>query len=240
MRRRHAFAMLALALSSAMMATSTPAAFAEPVLELPREAAAWGRMQHAALPLQPRDVVLTFDDGPHPEATPRVLATLGEHGVHASFFMIGEAMAREPALARRVRDAGHTVALHSMAHPQLPELSPEAQRADLLAVQQVFERTFGEPAAAYRFPFLAETPTMRSALAAQRITVMSADAGADDWLPDQTPQMLADRLLQRLEAAGGGIVLLHDAQPQTAAALPLILQRLKAGGWRIVHLKWRL
>jgi peptidoglycan/xylan/chitin deacetylase (PgdA/CDA1 family) len=152
--------------------------------------------------------------------------------------MIGQAIERHPALARQVREAGHSVALHSMAHPQLPEMTATAQLADLKAGQDAFEQALGMPAAAYRFPFLAETPPMREALAAQRITVMSADAGADDWLPDQTPQMLADRLLQRLTAAGGGILLLHDAQDQTAAALPHILQQLKAQGWRVVHLQW--
>jgi len=194
------------------------------VLTLPREAAAYGRMQHAGLPLQPREVVITFDDGPRPESTPRVLAALAEQGVRASFFLIGEAIERHPELARQVRDAGHTVALHSMAHPELPKLPEAAQLADLKASQQAFERALGAPALAYRFPFLAETPPMRAALAAQRITVMSADAGADDWLPDQTPQMLADRLLQRLEATGGGIVLLHDAQDQTAAETGFMLE----------------
>ena len=208
------------------------------VLTLPRAAAAYGRMQYPGLPLQPREVVITFDDGPRPESTPRVLAALAEQGVRATFFMIGEAIQRHPELARQVRDAGHSVALHSMAHPQLPQLPDAAQWADLKAAQEAFERAFGVPAAAYRFPFLAETPSTRTALAAQRITVLSADAAADDWLPDQTPQMLADRLLQRLDAAGGGIVLLHDAQDQTADALPLILKRLKAQGWRVVHLQW--
>ena len=231
------------AIGTALLAAGLPANAAEPlgttrILSLPREAAAYGRMQHAGLPLQPREVVITFDDGPRPESTPRVLAALAEQGVRATFFLLGEAIERHPDLARQVRDAGHTVALHGMTHPQMPQLPEAAQRADLQAAQGVFERAFGGPAAAYRFPFLAETPPLRAALAAQRITVLSADAGADDWLPEQTPPMLADRLLQRLEATGGGIVLLHDAQDQTAAALPMILQRLQAQGWRVVHLQW--
>ena len=67
---------------------------------------------------------------------------------------------------------------------------------------------------------------------------MSIDAGAEDWLPDQTPQMLADKLLDGLSRSGGGIVLLHDAQDQTATALPFLLQALKGKAYRVVHLRW--
>jgi beta-galactosidase len=96
----------------------------------------------------------------------------------------------------------------------------------------------GGTPAAWRFPYLAEAPQMRELLRQQGITVMSVDVGVDDWLPDQTPEVLADRMLQRLRQQGGGIVLLHDSQEQTAAALPLLLRRLKQEGWRLVHLQW--
>ncbi len=205
---------------------------------LPREAAAWGRRQHQALPLGPRELVLTFDDGPRPGSTPRILATLAEHGVLATFFMVGQALDAHPELARQVRDAGHSVALHSWGHPALNQMSDSAQAADLQPALAAFERTFGGPPPAYRFPFLAVAPATVAALAARRITVFSADAGAEDWLPNQTPQMLTDRLMKQLDEAGGGIVLLHDAQDQTADALPLMLRTLKAQGWRVVHLRW--
>lgn len=68
---------------------------------------------------------------------------------------------------------------------------------------------------------------------------MSIDAGAEDWLPDQTPQMLADKLLGQLSKSGGGIILLHDAQDQTAKALPFLLQALKSNGYRVVHISWQ-
>ena len=67
---------------------------------------------------------------------------------------------------------------------------------------------------------------------------MSADVGIDDWLADQSPEVLVRRLLERLRAAGGGIVLMHDAQAQTAAALPLLLRALRDHGYRVVHLQW--
>lgn len=207
-------------------------------LALAREAAAYGRAQHAALPLQPGEVVLTFDDGPRPESTPRVLQALAAHCARATFFVNGEPLLRWPSLARDMVAQGHSVGMHGFGHHAFGQMEPALQLADLQAMQQAFREVLGSEPAAYRFPYLAETQTLRAALAAARVTVMSVDAGADDWLPDQTPQMLADRLLQRLQASGGGIVLLHDAQDQTAAALPLMLQRLKEQGYRVVHLQW--
>jgi peptidoglycan-N-acetylglucosamine deacetylase len=207
-------------------------------LTLPREAAAYGRAQHGPLPLAPDEVVLTFDDGPRPESTPRVLQALARHCVQATFFVNGEPLLRWPSLVRDMVAQGHSVGMHGFGHHAFGQMEPALQLADLKAMQQAFREVLGGEPAAYRFPYLAETATLRDALADARITVMSVDAGADDWLPDQSPQVLTDRLLERLRTAGGGIVLLHDAQDQTAAALPLMLQRLKQQGYRVVHLHW--
>jgi peptidoglycan/xylan/chitin deacetylase (PgdA/CDA1 family) len=103
----------------------------------------------------------------------------------------------------------------------------------------VYRDTLASEPAAYRFPFLAESPPLMTALRERGITVMSVDAGAEDWLPEQTPQMLATKLLDQLAKSGGGIVLLHDAQDQTAQALPFLLQALKSNGYRVVHLRWQ-
>lgn len=208
-------------------------------LTLKREAAAWGTAQHAALPtLAPGEIVLTFDDGPRPESTPRVLKALADQCVKASFFMIGEPLRQHAALARQVRDAGHSVGMHGFRHEHFPQLPAAAQIADLDAMIASYRAALGAEPPAYRFPFLEETPTLVKALGERAITVMSIDAGAEDWLPDQTPQMLADKLLGQLAKSGGGIVLLHDGQDQTAAALPFLLQALKAKGYRVVHLRW--
>lgn len=208
-------------------------------LTLERTGATYGRFQYAALPLAPREVVISFDDGPQPGATAQVLQALQRQCVRATFFMTGEALARSPELGAQVRAQGHTVGMHGFRHPHFASLPEAEQLADLKAAQEVHERVFGTAAAAYRFPFLEETAPLRAALKAQGITVISGDAGADDWLPEQTPQMLTDRLLQRLQAVDSGIILLHDAQPQTAAALPLMLQALKDQGYRVVHIEWR-
>jgi len=209
-------------------------------LTLPREAAAWGGAQHAPLQgLAPGEVVLTLDDGPRPESTPLVLKALADQCVKASFFMNGEPAHQHAALARQVRDAGHSVGMHGYRHEHFAQLPPAAQLADLDAMVATYRAALGAEPAAYRFPFLEETPTLLGALKERGITVMSIDAGAEDWLPDQTPQMLSAKLLSQLAKSGGGIVLLHDAQDQTARALPFLLQALKANGYSVVHLRWQ-
>jgi beta-galactosidase len=208
------------------------------VLQLPREGAAYGRAQHGPLALAPDEVVLTFDDGPRPETTERVLQALKAECARATFFVNGEPLLRHPALAQRVQSEGHSVAMHGFRHVAFNDLSPQDQAADLEAMQKAYRHVLGGAPAAWRFPYLAEATHMRELLRQQGITVMSVDVGLDDWLPDQTPEVLADRMLQRLRQQGGGIVLLHDSQEQTAAALPLLLRRLKQEGWRLVHLQW--
>ena len=207
-------------------------------LTLERAPAAYGVPQHAALPLAAGEVVITFDDGPRPESTPQVLAALREQCVRATFFMVGEPLARNPGLARQVLAQGHSIGLHGNTHAHAPAQTAAEQLADLLAVQEAYRRAFDVGAPAWRFPFLEETPTLIDALKAQAITVMSVDLAIDDWLPGQSPRMLADRLVERLSHAGRGILLMHDAQDQTAAALPLLLATLKAHGYRVVHLEW--
>lgn len=238
MNSRRSLAGAAILLASlGVQAQSQPTATAR-TLTLPRSAQAYGRMQHVALPLQPGEVVLTFDDGPNPASTPAVLKALADGRVLATFFMNGEPLTRAPDLARQVRAQGHSVGMHGFEHAHFGQYSPDRQLDDLRAMEDAFGLTFGYKAPAYRFPFLEETEPLRKALAGQDVTVLSADVGIDDWLPDQSPEVLVQRLLERLRAAGGGIVLMHDAQPQTAAALPSLLRALSEHGYRVVHLEW--
>lgn len=207
-------------------------------LTLKREYGAWGSAQHAALPLDKGEVVLTFDDGPRLETTPLVLKALADQCVKATFFMVGSAIARYPDLARRVVREGHSVGMHSYTHPDLRTLAPADQLADLKKTQDVYQATFGTAAPAYRFPLLAETPTLMAALKAQNVAVFSMELGNGDWQVDVTTGLLAARLLENLQAAGGGIILMHDAYGPPARAMPILLKLLKQNGYKVVHLEW--
>jgi peptidoglycan/xylan/chitin deacetylase (PgdA/CDA1 family) len=208
-------------------------------LTLKREFAAYGKVQHGPLPLQKREVVLTFDDGPVPGLIERVLDTLAAQCVQATFFMTGANLARHPELGKRVVQAGHTPGLHSFAHPSLKAMPPAEQLADLEKGTQAFATVFGGPPPAYRFPFLEETAPILAALKEKNVTVASVDLGIDDYLPnDMRTAALVERLVTRLGQTGGGIILMHDANLATVEALPELLKAIKANGYKVVHLRW--
>lgn len=207
-------------------------------LILKREGAAYGAHQHTALPLADKEVVLTFDDGPSPENTPLVLKALAEQCAKATFFMEGRYLRQSPELAKRVVSEGHSAGIHSDTHPHLSTLSPEQQLDDLARSRAAYKAVFGVETPAYRFPFLEETPALLAALKQANITVASIDLGINDWIKEDTTEILAQRLNESLDKAGRGIILMHDANGPTAKALPTLLKVLKHKGYKVVHLEW--
>jgi len=207
-------------------------------ITLKREAALYGTTQHAPLPLQKNEIVLTFDDGPQPETTPLVLKALADQCARATFFMVGTNLEKSPELARRVVAEGHSAGVHSQTHANLTTMSEPAQLADLRQVQAAYQSVFGKATPAYRFPYLAESPTTLAALKDAGITVMSIDLGINDWLPEDTTDILVERLAKSLDTTGGGILLMHDVNVPTAKALPSLLKLLKQRGYSVVHLEW--
>jgi peptidoglycan/xylan/chitin deacetylase (PgdA/CDA1 family) len=201
-----------------------------------------GRKQFpATLPLAPKEVVLTFDDGPWPGPTNRVLDALARECVHATFFLLGRNAAAHPALARRELAEGHTIGHHTFAHPLLNRLRPATAEAEIdrgmAAVEQVLYGATGATPRTpfFRFPGFAASPALLERAQARGLVVFGADVWASDWdamRPDQELHLV----LRRLQAAGGGIILLHDTKSQTAAMLPAFLRALKARGFRVVHI----
>jgi peptidoglycan/xylan/chitin deacetylase (PgdA/CDA1 family) len=231
--------LLCAAAANAAAACAPDALGTSRVLTLKREYAAYGTVQHGALPLEKGEVVLTFDDGPNPETIGGVLRTLASQCVKATFFMTGANLARHPELGQLVVQAGHTPALHSFAHPQLKSMAASEQLADLAQGMQSFADVFGYTPPAYRFPFLEETPAILEQLKERKITVASIDVGIEDYSPnDMRSAALVGRLVERLHQTGGGIVLMHDANGPTAEALPALLKAIHDNGYKVVHLRW--
>ena len=197
------------------------------------------------LPLRDKEVVLTFDDGPLPGPTDKVLDALKAQCAKATFFLIGRNAEANPTLARREFAEGHTVGHHSWSHPwrTLRGISAEAaveeMRRGVAADQKAAtgaDWTGGRPLAPFfRFPGFADTPAALAWLDQHDIAAFGADVWASDWNL-QTPQAQLALVMQRLERARGGIVLFHDTRPQTASMIPEFLARLKQGGYRIVHI----
>jgi peptidoglycan-N-acetylglucosamine deacetylase len=198
-----------------------------------------GTMQYAeTLPLGPREVVLTFDDGPMPGYSARVLDILAAECVKATFFIVGRQAQAFPQLVRRAYNEGHTIATHSQNHPRMfQRLSAERAIAE---IEEGFASTgaaLGDLQAVapfFRVPGLRTSAATEAYLAARGTMVWSADFPADDWRRISAKQVM-QRALDRLEAKGRGVLLLHDIQPATVLALPDLLHELKARGYAIVH-----
>jgi peptidoglycan/xylan/chitin deacetylase (PgdA/CDA1 family) len=205
----------------------------------PAEHTRIGTMQyHETLPLADHEVVLTFDDGPLPPYTNRVLETLAAQCVKATFFMVGRQARAYPDMVRKVYNEGHTVASHSQNHPLIfTRLSMAAAENEIEQGRASVAAGLGDERALapfFRFPGLGRSNAIEDYLAAHGLMTWSADFPADDWMRISAQQVLK-RALDRLEHKGKGVLLLHDIQPRTALALPVLLRELKARGYRIVH-----
>ena len=196
-----------------------------------------------SLKLADYEVVLTFDDGPSPVTTPKVLAALSHECVHATFFLIGRNAATSGGLIKQELAEGHTVGHHSFSHPAATErgLAYEAARADIDRGFVADDKAAYGTAAAeprvpfFRFPGFGDTPALDAWLASRHIAVFGADLWASDWV-NMTPEVEEALLMRRVEAAGKGIILLHDIKQQTADMLPAFLRDLKSKGFKVVHL----
>ena len=187
------------------------------------------------LPLADKEVVLTFDDGPSPPFTNRVLKALADECVQATFFLVGRTVQANAALVRRTVAEGHSVGIHTWSH-QILDSIPEArahQEIDrgIAAVQAVL----GSKAAPFfRFPYFASSPALLAYIHGRGYSVFGADLWASDWEP-MKPEVQLKLLTDRLAVARKGIILLHDPRQQTAAMLPAFLRYLKNNGYKVVH-----
>lgn len=199
-----------------------------------------GRLQYKqTLPLEKGEVVLTFDDGPLAPMTTRVLDTLAHECVKATFFIVGRMAHSNPHLLQRTLADGHTIGTHSETHPLIfPKLTQEAGVQEIeqgfASVTKALAPVGAAPNPWFRFPGLGRTKFFEAYTQEHGIAVFSVDEVADDWM-HLKPEEVEKRALDRLEARGGGILLLHDIQPATAVMLPNLLRELKARGFRIVH-----
>jgi peptidoglycan/xylan/chitin deacetylase (PgdA/CDA1 family) len=199
--------------------------------------ARFGRKQYPqTLPLHEREVVLTFDDGPLPATTGRVLDALAAEGARATFFLIGRNARANPQVVRRIVADGHTLANHTMNHPWTMRQRTTAHGVREIAegedaIQQAAGRRI---APFFRFPGFADTPDLLGELARRNLSVWGTDLWASDW-NRMAPQQQLALVMGRLKRLGGGVILMHDIQPQTAAMMPAFLNALKAGGYRLAH-----
>ena len=206
----------------------------------PKEHTRVGTMQYAeTLPLADHEIVLTFDDGPSPRYTDRVLAILAAECVKATFFMVGEMAQTFPAEAKKVSAEGHTVGTHSFSHPfTFNKMSQVEAGAEIdKGIDAVASALGGrdEVAPFFRVPGFLTSTTTEAALASRGLMTWSADITADDWKRISGAEV-AKRAISGIEAKGRGILVLHDIHERAVEALPTLLAELKLRGFKIVQI----
>lgn len=186
--------------------------------------------------LQPGEVVLTFDDGPHKQLTQVILNTLAQHCTKATFFMLGQRAMMYSDLAKEVAARGHTVGTHTWSHANLRQKSADGAIAEIELGISGVQKGLGSPAAPFfRFPYLSDPPSAIAYLKSRNTAAFSIDVDSHDYRT-RSPSVVMRNVMQGLKAKGRGIILFHDIQPSTAGALGALLSDLKAGGYRVVHL----
>ncbi len=187
--------------------------------------------------LRKKEVVLTFDDGPVPGKTAKVLAALERHCTKATFFMVGRMAANNPRLVKQVLARGHTVGVHSYSHRNLGQTNAKAAIQDVHRAIKAIHRAAGRTTTAFfRFPYLSENRSVNSMLKQRNYGVFAVDVDSKDY-KISNPSTLVNRVMSELNRKGKGIILMHDIQNVTANGLDQLLTRLDKAGYRIVHIR---
>jgi peptidoglycan/xylan/chitin deacetylase (PgdA/CDA1 family) len=186
-----------------------------------------------------RGIALTFDDGPHPEGTVAVLAELERRRAVATFYLVGEQVARRPALAAEIAAAGHEIGVHGYRHRLLLRRSPGALRDDFDRAADAIGGAIGRDCLSYRPPY-GVFSLAGLELARRRWRPLLWSRWGRDWQARATSTSIAERAGRTL--SGGDVVLLHDADyyssadswRKTARALPAVIEAALATGEPLV------
>jgi peptidoglycan/xylan/chitin deacetylase (PgdA/CDA1 family) len=188
--------------------------------------------------LAPKEVVLTFDDGPMPWITKSILDTLDRYCTKATFFAVGRMAIAYPASVKDVMARGHTMGTHTWSHPlNLRRLPLDKSKDQIERGFAAVAMAAGKPIAPFfRFPGLSDSDPMLAHLQSRGVASFTVDVVSNDsYIGDAS--RLAAYTIKQIEQRQGGIVLFHDIKAATAKALPTILAALKEKGYKVVHLR---
>ncbi|MDO1581706.1 polysaccharide deacetylase family protein [Rhizobium oryzicola] len=239
-----------------LVSSFAPAQAAKPLSKtnadspVPLTPVAWGRLGNPGslagrtltvnsisdIALNDKEVVLTFDDGPMPHKTERILSILDQFGVKATFLMVGQMAKAHPELARKVVAEGHSIGSHTYRHPNLAHLSFEAAIEDIQKGRDAVASATHESVGFFRFPYLADTHRLRQWVASNGMVVLDVQIDSKDYF-GVSPAAVATRTVSALRAHRRGIILMHDIHNRTVAMLPALLTQLKADGYKVVHIR---
>jgi peptidoglycan/xylan/chitin deacetylase (PgdA/CDA1 family) len=184
------------------------------------------------VPTGERVVALTFDDGPQPGITERLLETLRARDIRATFFLIGERVAAAPDLTRRVLAESHELGHHTYTHPKLTELPDARVDEELDRTSSIFLEVLGARAVWFRPPYGALRQDQARRVRAREMHVAMWSVDAEDWRPQPGPEV-TQRIVEHVHP--GAILLCHDTMA-CAESLNVTLDRLHEAGYRFVTL----
>jgi peptidoglycan/xylan/chitin deacetylase (PgdA/CDA1 family) len=185
--------------------------------------------------LKDKEVVLTFDDGPWPGNTERVLKALADECTKAMFFPIGKHAGWHPEILKRVA-AGHTVGSHTWSHKDLSKLTDQQAKDEIeMGIAAVSIALGNKPVAPFfRFPALRHPPAMLKYLATRNVGIFSTDLDSFDFKM-RRPQQVIKSVMNKLAKHGKGIILMHDFQHATSEAVAELFKQMKAAGYKVVQ-----
>jgi peptidoglycan/xylan/chitin deacetylase (PgdA/CDA1 family) len=200
--------------------------------------------------VQPKQVILTFDDGPHPLMTPLVAAALKSAETKGMFFTLGQAAKRSPWVTQDLARDGHVIANHSFSHPYMGPLeackgedcrkSWVTEKEAIFELQKTHQLLFdvvGGVEPFVRFPFGARTKGLGEFLKANGLGEFFWNVDSEDWKFSHSNEEILDRMMAQVEKDQRGIILMHDIHRRTAEIVPELLNRLAKGGYTVVLLR---
>ncbi|SDE08264.1 Peptidoglycan/xylan/chitin deacetylase, PgdA/CDA1 family [Paenibacillus sp. UNCCL117] len=191
----------------------------------------------AAPPLAGKRVALTFDDGPDAKYTPAVLDILKEHGVKATFFVVGDQVDKHPDILKRILDEGHAIGNHSLSHANFSKLTDEQMDREIEEADRRLLRIAGDVPRLFRAPYGAAPDRLKERLKAADRTLVGWTVDTRDWAGTSPSEIMA---LVRKQTKPGGIILMHSFGGRkgdlsnTLEALPKVIDYLKTEGYALV------
>lgn len=177
-------------------------------------------------------IAITFDDGPNPETTPKLLKILEARNIKATFFMLGTNAAAYPDVVRAVAAGGNEIGNHSWNHPQLPKLTLAAADKQIEDTSAAIEAAIGKKPLYVRPPYGAMTPALQQHLVQKYgVTMIFWSVDPLDW-KIRDAQSIYDQVMKQVRP--GAIILAHDIHATTVAAMPRVLDALIAKGYKFV------
>jgi peptidoglycan/xylan/chitin deacetylase (PgdA/CDA1 family) len=177
-------------------------------------------------------IALTFDDGPHPKLTPKLLALLAARHIKVTFFLIGENVQSHPEIAKEEIAEGHEVGNHSWSHPNLRKLPEDKVRSEMQRTDDVIKAAIGRSPTLMRPPYGELSATQGLWINKEfGYKIIRWDVDPLDW-KDPGPSVVAARILSQTRP--GSIILSHDIHAGTVAAMPIVIDTLLAKGYKFV------